>query len=189
MSIVIAFATQDRIIVKCDGRELDNKTHNIVSEDTIKYFQITPNCIIGYTGCKNICEQIVSHIANNISVDKNIEPDSIIKLLQIIAQNNYQSLHNSAFLVAGIRYKNNETSSVILGISYQDKYTQIVESIPTNYEPAQITIGSDYIDKIKMKFNQQKSIESNMNDYIREIAKHDNSVNDHISTAKIKLSH
>lgn len=44
MSIVIAYANQNRVIMKCDGRECDANTNKIVSEDTLKMKCIGNKC-------------------------------------------------------------------------------------------------------------------------------------------------
>ena len=40
MSIVIAYANMNRVIIKCDGRECDVTTNKVVSEDTLKIWEV-----------------------------------------------------------------------------------------------------------------------------------------------------
>lgn len=185
MSVVLAVATQERIIVKSDGRERDADTRQIISEDLHKFAKVSLNCIVGYTGTKYVGQQITDEIIRVIPENAKIEPDSVAKLIQRICQNNLKECYGCAFVVAGISYQLQKP--ILYGVSYTDNFLNINNSFYQNNIPGSIFIGSEWINKTEFIMNNERSLESNMNDYIKLIAANDDCVNDHISTIKLRM--
>lgn len=106
MSIVIAIATNSRVVMKCDGREMRSSDRTIVSEETIKFEKISETCIVGYTGVRNHCIMVVNLLKDyikrtNTQCIQNIAiqlRNFILELSQSIAFGE----ERCSFIVAGI---------------------------------------------------------------------------------------
>lgn len=63
MSLVIAAISKDNDIIVCgEGRSVNTKTKEIVSEDTKKVFKINSLVIIAHTGFQRVSENLVNHL-------------------------------------------------------------------------------------------------------------------------------
>lgn len=184
MSIVIAYANQERAVIKSDGRELD-LNGNIVSEDSKKIQTLSDECIIGYTGNKQYCEGAIECFKQNI---KHSNPLDDIFVLQSILQKTFDMTGTSNFIIVG----KHSGKIILLYLSYQDRYSSFVDKSPYK-EPRSIytgiVSGVDDIESIDFVdlYDNSKSLEANMNDYIRYIASLNNHVNDHICTRKLRI--
>lgn len=185
VSIVIAYANQNRTIVKCDGRECDTNTNRIVCEDTIKIKSIGNNCLIGYTGVKQYCEKVVEIF--NVSLNKQ-DPFVNIKIFQALLQRSYKNRKYRAYFIITGNYNG---KIVLWYLSWENGFASIDDNSPTSEYPEKyVVIGSKEIETavpFDNFFNSSLTIEANMNNYIRYIATLSHEVNDHIKTMKIKI--
>lgn len=186
MSIVIAYASIDHIIIKCDGRECDTDTNKIVSEGTIKIRNIGKNCLIGYTGIKQYCECAVELFK---TVLNGKDPFLNIKIFQDLLLNSYNETNKfkAYFIITGI-YNN---KIVLWYLSSENGFKNIENNSPSIECPEKyVTIGSKEINTAIQFcdfYNNSLTIENNMNNYIKYISSLSYSVNDHITTKEIKL--
>lgn len=186
MSIVIACATNNRVVIKSDGREIDAVTKQVVSEDSEKIRQITPECYIGYTGSKQFCEYALDCFVEALDHQN---PFENIQILQELTKGMCECKPNDCnFIIAGKL----QDKIILWTLSGKDAFESITDKSPTQGldEIKQIAIGSrrmeGAIDFANM-YNQDMSIESNMNDYIRYAATISEDINDHISTRKVRI--
>lgn len=189
MSIVMAVANMNRVVVKCDGTALDFETSEITSEDYEKILFLNDDCIVGYIGMIEDCEFIINEyrkLAEDSNVDINtLKPTTVIYDLCELAKGIEDS--KVSFLVAG-----RENDRILLfGFTSADQY-EINNFSPEDEEEIKyITLGSD-IQKNAVQYpmyhRAEMAIETTMNDYIRYIATIDAGVNSHIFTKKLKIN-
>lgn len=185
MSIVIAYANMNRVIIKCDGRECDVTTNKVVSEDTLKIWEVGKNCLIGYTGIKQYCEKAIELFEQEIKM-KN--PLLCIKVFQKILQilYNFQPF-KAYFIITG----NFNGRIVLWHLSSDDIFKNIGDKSPSIEKPnTYVVIGSDEISQaiyFEHIYDNKLTPENNMNNYIRYISTISQSVNDHITTKKIRI--
>ena len=182
MSIVIACATKERVVMKSDGREVDSQDH-IVSEHCPKMQRLTDECAIGYTGTKQFCEYVIERF-NHLCVQNN--PISSIRSLQkIILDTHYNE--PCAFILTGILNQ----CVYMFAMSHEDNYK--IQNKSPYTEPTSIitisAIGCDEVNTLHFVdyYDTSLSIEMNMNNYIRMIASINTHVNDAIKTIKFRI--
>lgn len=186
MSIVMACATPTRVVVKCDGREIDPSSNKIISEDTIKFAQITPECIIGYTGNKQFCEECVNRFKRSIET---YNPFDNIDLFQDILAIQSYKIHTESDFITG-KWNN---KIILWALTYRNTYSSLIDQSPGDKEtslPSYIIIGSKEmgnLDGFETHYQAEKSIELNMNNYIRYVSGILFNINDHITTCKIRV--
>ena len=182
MSIVLAMSTDDRVIIKSDGREMNNG--KIVNEDTCKHDKITHNCIIGYTGVKYACIEMVKFIKSKLNFNNTVDAEKIILQVQKEAVSNIDKYSECAFIVAGLSKRLNKP--IICGVSYTDKFSMVRSSYCNNKKYGFLAIG---VADTQLLFDDTQTIEDNMDNYIKTISKLNHTVNDHISTDKLTIIH
>lgn len=191
MSIVIAVASMNRVVVKSDGRTLDFETNEAISEDYEHVLFLNDDCIIGYIGMIDDCEFVIKEyqrLAEESNIDlSTLKPTTVIYDLCELAKEINGEDSKVSFLVAG---KENGRI-LLLGFTSADRF-EINNFSPEDEEEIKyITLGSD-IQKKAVQFpayhRADKAIETTMNDYIRYIATIDAGVNNHIYTKKIKMN-
>lgn len=186
MSIVIACATNNRVVIKSDGREIDAVTKQVVSEDSEKIRQITTECYIGYTGSKQFCEYALDCFAEALDHQN---PFENIQILQELIKGMCESKPNDCnFIIAG-KWQN---KIILWVLSGSDAFDNITDESPTQGldEIKQVAVGSRQMEgaaNFTDMYNRDVSIESNMNDYIRYAATISEDINDHISTRKVRI--
>lgn len=191
MSFVIAVANMSRVVVKCDGLDRDIETGEINSQDYERIVSLNPNCIIGYTGSKELCEAIIDEykrLASESNVDmNNLKPTTITYDLCELSKAMNTNNQEISFLVTGCE----NDRIVLFGLASKDEYELY------NYSPVDenyikyITLGSDALNGVIQFSNYYHGgnpIESTMNKYIKYISTLDPSVNDCIFTKKVNLS-
>jgi hypothetical protein len=193
MSIVIAVATLDRVIVKSDGLERFAESKEVKSQNCKKFVYVNPNCIIGFTGLKHLCDLIIDEYLKRVR-DANINVNDltvsiISNQICMLAKNINHFNHlneNNAYVIAGIE----DNKVVLYGFSNKNGY-ELINSSPSEGEPLKyLVLGSDIQNScipFSKFYDSKKSIESNINDYIRYISTVDPSVNDYIFTSKLKI--
>lgn len=185
MSIVLAMSTDDRVIVKSDGREMNNG--KIVNEDICKHDKITHNCIIGYTGVKYACIEMVKFIKSKLNFNDTVDAEKVILQVQKEAVSNIDKYSECAFIVAGFSKRLNKP--IICGVSYTDKFSTIRLSYNDNKQYGYLAIGAVNNKLCEFLFDDTQTIEDNMDNYIKTISKLNHTVNDHISTNKLTIIH
>lgn len=185
MSLIITCATQNRVVVKCDGRARDGETDEIISEDIVKFKRINENCIIGHGGELNFCELTIDAFIKLLGEGN---PFEHINIFQYILQNTTIDEYLGDFIVTG---KNNG-KIILWSLGYKDNYSTITDNSPTDntHIAESVVLGCKEIDDtwgFWEMYDKEISLETNMNAYIRRISLISPSVNDHISTAKISI--
>jgi hypothetical protein len=190
MSIVIAVANMSRVVVKCDGLDRDIDTGEIKSQDYEKMINLNPNCIVGYTGINELCEEIIDEyrrLASESNIDINdLKPTTITYDLCELSKAMNANNKEISFLVTG-----NENNRIVL-FGFTNKYEyEISNFTPVDDEHIKyITLGSDLQSKdiqYSKYYHAGAPIELTMNKYIRYISTIDIGVNDHIFTKKISI--
>ncbi|MDO4274173.1 MAG: hypothetical protein Q4D16_10915 [Eubacteriales bacterium] len=189
MSIVIACANQSRVVIKSDGRE-KSEYGAILSEDQNWFTQLSEQCFVGYAGDKIVCDMLI------IALKKQLEEDNIkdirqiaLALQHILQATSETTTDNCSFIIAGI----SQETPQLYGLSYQDHFQTLLDKSPAdkNVICKNLIIGPPAMadaEPFNKMYDTNKTIESNMNDYIRYMGTIDKSVNDHIRTGKLKLS-
>ena len=85
MSIIIAIATNNRIIIKSDGRELD-PYGNIISENSQKILRIGKT-VIGFTGFTSERGKIMRHLVSLYGETLNGSPQSLYESARNFCKN------------------------------------------------------------------------------------------------------
>lgn len=189
MSIVLAVASMERVVLKADGYKLAYGT-GVLVEDFERVVQFNDNCIIGFTGFDEMAKMIIGEyikMANQEGVDINsLVPTTIVYDLSEFAKSINKDKHELSMIVAGKQ----EDMIVLFGFSSTYDYEINNFSPEDPYNVKYITIGAkrelnpmDY-----SKFHRGgEPLESVMNNYIRYMSSIDDEVNDHIKTRKITL--
>lgn len=189
MSIVIACANKNRVVIKCDGREL-SEHGAIISEEQTWFSQLSDQCFVGYAGDKIICDMLLIALKQQLQANESNENDihNTALVLQTLLQSTSETTDDCSFIIAGI----SQGTTQLYGLSYQDHFQTLLEKTPSEEDVIceNLIIGPPYLTKAEpfnKMYDAKKSIESNMNNYIRYIGSKDRAVNDNIQTGKAKL--
>lgn len=183
MSIVIAVATTDKIIMKSDGREIDSQTKQIVDENSTKMKQICDNAIIGYTGDKQACDAFVETVISNIK-QPICDPTFLINIINPLLQI-YKLLNIKIAVVLGIIY-NHQCQMFYWTSREQYKMSSI---IPMRGGAQFIISGSENNNlDFKEFYKGDDYLEDSMDEYIIKISKIDSSVNSNIETKILSVN-
>lgn len=176
MSIVIAVATDNRIILKTDGREFSVHDRSIVSENCPKSVKLSDKIMIGYTGNKQICEALIEDIKEKYNTNKLQNADDVINYME----NNFELIKLSYLSCQFILCYIDQGQPYIVSWNSEENFIRDVKGA-NSYS----ILGTKIIQEIPFDYNPELSAESNMNNHIRKIAILDNSVNTNIVTTKI----
>lgn len=172
MSIIIAIAEKNRIIVKSDGRECDLQK-NIISEKHPKIVKLnTHNTVIGFTGSTHSRAMVVNHLIS-LYGDKIDSPP----------QNIFDSARKYCI-------KKNISETLTMIVASTDNNTLFLKQFSTDYSYKEIdclnnklpvlALAGDII--IPFDSYNPDNPEQSMNDYIIETSKLTNTVNKNIYT-------
>lgn len=104
MSLIIALAGNKFATMIADGRQKDETTGIIISEKYQKIKEIEKELYLGYTGCTEICENIIEKYKEIMQSHNVKNADGACELLQFIAKSFYHSTNstkNSQFVIIG----------------------------------------------------------------------------------------
>ena len=183
MSIVIAVATTDKIIIKSDGREIDSQTKQVVDEHSTKMKQICDNAIIGYTGDKQACDAFVSAVMNYVT-QPIYEPKYIITIIEQLMQICKQ-FNTKLNIILGIIYNKN---SSIYTWSYMDGYKIHKDNAIKDGVVYSISYCDDNNLNFEDYYNRLINVETCMDRYIVAVSKIDSSVNRNIETKILSVN-
>lgn len=193
MSIVLAVATTEYAILKCDGRERspDNK---ILTEKKKKFTTINKHLVIGFTGNSGFVSSVLDkaiEMSQILGCDSDGLTVSIFaQILQKVLLENKAIIEMSMLIRAGFALVGLEDNKIIMkSISTGDGLRIIDYSPGKKGSISYLSLVSDQAYKAKdfsQMYNKEKSIEANMDYYIKYIASLDESVNTNISTFKLK---
>ena len=101
----IGFATPKKIIIKSDGRVVDDSEKMVLDEHYNKTKRLSDTVICGYTGNKSICELIIENL--NTLAGNNLQEynaDDVVDLLHNIASSFAEQYpeYTVSFLVGGL---------------------------------------------------------------------------------------
>ena len=187
MGIVLTCANSQRLVVKCDGRE-KSEHGAVLSENQLWYTQFSDKCIIGYSGDKMVCEMLITALHKALEEQDRSNSFEITEELQKLLMNTTDTTEDCSFIIAGIF----QGRTHLYGMSYQDHFASILDKSPIDEDIIceNLIIGSQILssaESFSQQYDTKKSIEANMNGYIRYISSMDDSVNTNISTCKLKV--
>ena len=105
MSLVIAAISNDNDIIVCgEGRSLDIKTNEIVSENTRKVIKINSLLIIGHAGYSDKYKSLVKHLIEIFPEKNKWNVNNISDEALKYEQEHLDEEGNLQFLVAGYEY-------------------------------------------------------------------------------------
>lgn len=193
MSIVIAVATMNKVIIKCDGRERDAVDHHIISEEFQKIRIINAHHVIGYTGdVQFIYHSLIQFFRSLETIgftrDK-LTPRFFSESLSMAFARDIEHINQNNikanFVSAGVENNKIVLYSFCTGTNGNVEYLSPSPQKPVTF----CTLTSSKAAKAisletfcKLDFSENK-----LNDYIKYIASIDDSVNTNIFTAVSNL--
>lgn len=187
MSFVIGCAYQGQIIIKSDGRVIDETETKIIEENYNKTRKVSPSIICGYAGTQGLCELILNHFSR---IPSTYNADDFIVALQTCAIDALRKFpdYKASFVVGGrnregIATLNSFQSDSVRRIAYS-RASGDSAAITALDPPNNSGIG---IQLFKRNLNITGDIDSALNLCVKNMASRSFSVNSTIFTQTLLI--
>ena len=180
MSLVIAAISKDNDIVVCgDGRALDVKTDEIVSENTRKVIKINSLLIIGYAGYMDKYKSLAKHLIEVFPERNKWNVTDISKEALKYEQEHFNEEGDLQFLVAGYEYNATPHLYVINVGAYGPHRFDFVKQ-------RTVSLGDELC---KLRFDKENDqlfdIENKIENLIKDRAKINPAINDKVISERL----
>lgn len=193
MSIVLAVATSEVVVLKSDGRE---RAHSgeIINENLQKFSIVGRQCAIGYTGSVSLIKAVLDK-ASEKSKEYDYTFDTLTvtalsKICQRILIESKDVINTFDSPSINLVFVGLEDGKIIVKSLGTGNNYELADATPTSSNSFRYCSLTSYAADDAIQFNAfydtNKSLIDNMDNYIKYIATIDDSVNTNISTAVLK---
>lgn len=193
MSIILAVATSDIAILKCDGR-MRGPDNEIIDEKRKKFNIINEHFVVGFTGNSGFVSAVLDktlEMGRILGYDlKMLSVNSFAPILQKVLVENENLIKQNAVIKAGFVLIGLEDNKIIMKAISTGDGLEIIDYTPLeNGSIKYLSLVSDRASRAKgfpEFYTKSESLTTNMDNFIRYIATLDDSVNTNITTFLLK---
>lgn len=196
MSLVLVAATNDVAIMKSEGRQC-GRDGSILSEEFVKFSVLGDQCIVGYTGSVELINSVLNkamdtcklwgYTKETLTVTAFCEVCEKIFQMNVEAISNILEVPNDFRRVVNLVMMGMENGKIVIKTIGSGTGHQLVDASPAdNGMLRHISfLPPESMDAVKFDvfYDRTRTLQQNMDDYIRHIATNDPSINTNIYTA------